>query len=232
MSLPLMITRQGLQGIATQVRPQMASTNPQARAWQPSPQAARSWPPTWVPHAVIALAEVPSTLGKPSPPPWPPRGWPRSLPEGCCFQKSTLPFLTTVLESPEHSLSPRACSSVITCTWLGKPQEGSLMAIPAKPTLGHHPEWTPPATRLLEAPSSFEPLSPLPPYLHRLGRLQPAEAVGYLNIKTAKHLTGTWESLTLYKLSNTLAFLTPCNYVLCTEWKINDEQPANRWINK
>ncbi|XP_027983193.2 pancreatic progenitor cell differentiation and proliferation factor [Eptesicus fuscus] len=31
------------------------------------------------------------------------------------FGKSTLPFMATVLESPEHSESPQATSSVITC---------------------------------------------------------------------------------------------------------------------
>ncbi|XP_054433520.1 pancreatic progenitor cell differentiation and proliferation factor [Pteronotus mesoamericanus] len=31
------------------------------------------------------------------------------------FGKSTLPFMATVLESPEHSKSPQASSNVITC---------------------------------------------------------------------------------------------------------------------
>ncbi|KAF5921498.1 hypothetical protein HPG69_008260 [Diceros bicornis minor] len=31
------------------------------------------------------------------------------------FGKSTVPFMATVLESPEHSESPQASSSVITC---------------------------------------------------------------------------------------------------------------------
>ncbi|XP_008578067.1 PREDICTED: pancreatic progenitor cell differentiation and proliferation factor [Galeopterus variegatus] len=31
------------------------------------------------------------------------------------FGKSTLPFMATVLESPEHSESPQASSSMITC---------------------------------------------------------------------------------------------------------------------
>ncbi|XP_036281862.1 pancreatic progenitor cell differentiation and proliferation factor [Pipistrellus kuhlii] len=36
------------------------------------------------------------------------------------FGKSTLPFMATVLESPEHSDSPQAARSVITCDLAGE----------------------------------------------------------------------------------------------------------------
>ncbi|XP_005602078.1 pancreatic progenitor cell differentiation and proliferation factor [Equus przewalskii] len=50
--------------------------------------------------------------------------------------KSTLPFMTTVLESPEHSESPQASSSTITCDLAPEASRKQPGGQPAKANAG------------------------------------------------------------------------------------------------
>ncbi|XP_052506688.1 LOW QUALITY PROTEIN: pancreatic progenitor cell differentiation and proliferation factor [Budorcas taxicolor] len=104
------------------------------------------------------------------------------------FGKSTLPFMATVLESPEHSESAQASTSTITCDLareaVGKQQPSGQ---PGKTTAGPRPESPPPAARLpskalgSSEPSSSPCLVPSLPLLSpRPSRLQSGEAVRFL----------------------------------------------------
>ncbi|ELK03264.1 pancreatic progenitor cell differentiation and proliferation factor [Pteropus alecto] len=52
------------------------------------------------------------------------------------FGKSALPFMATVLESPEHSQSPQASSSVITCALAGEATRKQPGGQPSKSNTG------------------------------------------------------------------------------------------------
>lgn len=138
LSPPSMIMCRGPRRVTTVV-----STNPQARAWQPAPSAACTWPPktttgaACVPLPVTAPVEVLGTLGMPS-------STTRVSPRLTQATGGWVSLLGTPLShswpqcwSPQstHNLSrlPEAWSTV---TWLGKPQGSSLVASAAKPMLG------------------------------------------------------------------------------------------------
>ncbi|XP_061049035.1 LOW QUALITY PROTEIN: pancreatic progenitor cell differentiation and proliferation factor-like [Eubalaena glacialis] len=106
------------------------------------------------------------------------------------FGKSTLPFMATVLESPEHSEPAQASTGMITCDLareaVGKQQPGGQ---PGQTTTGPHPEWPPPAAGLPPKAlgSSEPPLLPLPESEQAAAN----RSSWVFNIKTAKHQKGS-----------------------------------------
>ncbi|XP_027943246.1 uncharacterized protein LOC114196696 [Eumetopias jubatus] len=116
-------------------------------------------------------------------------------PGGQCFfsQKSTLPYASTVLESPERSKSSQASSGAITCDLALE----AMRKQPGKANTG--PQSTVATTRLQEALGPACPSSPC--------RLQQAEAVGFFYIKTAKDQKVSRETLqrcALHQVENKL----------------------------
>ncbi|EPY83775.1 pancreatic progenitor cell differentiation and proliferation factor-like [Camelus ferus] len=88
--------------------------------------------------------------GKPSPTrPGLPKAYPGRWWASFFFGKSTLPFMATVLESPEHSESPQTSTCTITCDLaredVGKQQPGGQ---PGKTNSGPCTDCLPPAARL------------------------------------------------------------------------------------
>lgn len=138
--------REALRGCRDQGRTPAGLHRPRT-AWQPSPPAARSWPPT----TTTGVSRPPAQPRRPAPParpPWltallspgrlgsassssscgsvdypgeaipHPLGLPKADPghwwASFFFGKSTVPFMATVLETPEHLESSRASSSMVT----------------------------------------------------------------------------------------------------------------------
>lgn len=178
------------------------SASPQAGAWQPAPPGLtrgrlRECQAPWGSRPTL-----PGSLGLP-----------RSLVGRRLFGQ-----LHTALESPEHSQSPWASGSTITCDLArdaprkqpsGQPSKASAGA----PILsGHH-----------QPPHFSLPPHPTP----RLGRLWHA-AVRFFFISKQQNTKKEIESLTLYCPGHRQAFLTPQNCVPCALWGMNNMQPARK----
>lgn len=133
------------------------------------------------------------------------------------FGKPTLPYMATVLESPERWASSQASSNTI--PWdlpLWKLWRSSLMVSLTKPTQG-----TPNLSGHPQASGGAGLFRAPPP---RQGRLQHEEAVGFFYIKITECQKRIWENPTLYYPSPTQAFLTLWNSVSHPNWKINLKQ--------
>ncbi|KAL0621204.1 hypothetical protein AAY473_009533, partial [Plecturocebus cupreus] len=122
------------------------STSPQAKARQPAPPVAHLWPPTcywW------CLGSTCSNMQRKCQVSWRshildrlgvPKGNPGYCWGGFFLGRSTLPFMATVLEFPEHTKSPKPLTASPPVAWLRKSQGSSSTASPRKPVLGTHPD--------------------------------------------------------------------------------------------